>query len=74
VERQFLEAAEKPDERNPVIGREIAPEHRMLVAVSEVAQRVADVFAAHPLAVELGAHIFERPWVAFDQSVSLLSA
>jgi hypothetical protein len=61
VERQFLKAAEKPDERDPVIGRETAPEHRMLVAIGEIAQREADVFAAHPLAVELRAHIFERP-------------
>ena len=61
VERQFLEAAKKPDECDPVIGRKIAPEHRMLVAIGEIAQCVADLLAAHLLAVELWAHIFERP-------------
>jgi hypothetical protein len=65
VERQFLEPPEEPDERDPVVGREIAPKHRMLVAVGEIAQGVADVFAAHRLAVELRAHVGERPRVRF---------
>ena len=39
VERQLLETAEEPHERDPVVGREIAPEHGMLVVIGEDAER-----------------------------------
>ncbi len=63
VERQFVEPAKQPDERDPVEGRKIAPEDGTLVAMGEIAERVADRLAADPLALELRADVFERPWI-----------
>ena len=61
VERQHLQAAEEPHERDPVIGWEIAPEHGMLVVIGEDAERVTNLLEAHALALKLRAYVLEDP-------------
>ena|SRR6516162_8068893 len=45
LERKFIHASEQPIERDPVVSGEIAPEHRILVPIGELAHGIADFLA-----------------------------
>ena len=75
VERQLLEAAEEPHERDPVVGREIAPERGMLVVIGEDAEaRNRSPRGSRPCPRAASARSWSVHGLAFDQSTSLLSA
>jgi hypothetical protein len=61
VERKLIHASEQPNERDPVVGRKVSPEHGVLVPVGKSANGIADVLSPHAFAVELGAHVLQRP-------------
>jgi hypothetical protein len=63
VEWQLVQAAKQPAKRHPVISGKVAPEDRVLVSVGELPERIADFEALHRLAVELRAHVLQRPQV-----------
>src|SRR5260221_7369780 len=63
IEGQFAHAPEQPAERDPIVGREVAPELWRLVALGEAADGVADLFALHADAVELRLDVLEGPLV-----------
>ena len=65
VKRQLVHVAEQPSERDPVVSREIPPEHRALVVLDEAANGVADLDAPHCRARKLRPHGLKRPLARF---------